>query len=72
MSEQYPRCAEAGTDPEPEERVHVRHLFKTEGRDLLDAVSPHELLEGILHAMIGVSTRHGLSSALITDMSQVI
>ena len=55
MSEQYPRRAEAGTDPEPEERVHVRHLFKTEGRDLLVAVSPHELLEGILHAMIGVS-----------------
>src|SRR3984957_13840559 len=38
----------------PEDRVHSRHLFKTEGRDLLDASSPQELLEGILHGMIGV------------------
>ena len=38
----------------PEDRVHSRHLFKTEGRDLLDASSPKELLEGILHGMIGV------------------
>ena len=72
MPVQYPGRAEAGTDPEPDERVQVRHLFKTEGRDLLDAISPHELLEGILHAMIGVS-RVTVSSAPITDMmSKVI
>jgi hypothetical protein len=70
---QYPAHAEAATDPEPEERVQIRHLFKTEGRDLLDATSPHELLEGVLHVMIGVSYV-GLSSSLITDdtMSKVI
>ena len=70
---QYPASAEASTGPEPEDRVQIRHLFKTEGRDLLDAASPHELLEGILHAMIGMSTHRSLSSALITDMmSKVI
>ena len=51
MSSKY----DAPTDNKPEERVQIRYLFRTEGRDLLDASSPHELLEGILHAMIGVS-----------------
>ena len=41
-------------DPKPEKRVHTRHLYKTIGRDLLSASSPREMLEGILHAMIGV------------------
>ena len=40
--------------PKPEMRIHTRHLYKSIGRDLLSASSPHELLEGILHAMIGV------------------
>ena len=38
-----------------ENRVHTRHVFETEGRDLLEASSPKELLEGILHGMIGES-----------------
>ena len=38
---------------QPEERIQSRHLFRTEGRDLLDASSPQELLEGILHSIIG-------------------
>ena len=60
----YPAPTEAGTDPEPEERVQTRHLFKTEGQDLLDARSPHELLEAILHAMIGVSLHVTVSPPL--------
>jgi hypothetical protein len=40
--------------PKPEKRVQTRHLYKSIGRDLLSASSPRELLEGILHAMIGV------------------
>jgi hypothetical protein len=46
--------SEAADAPKPEERVRTRHLFRTIGRDLLDASSPHELLEGVLHAMIGL------------------
>jgi hypothetical protein len=60
----YPAPTKAGTDPEPEERVQTRHLFKTEGQDLLDARSPYELLEAILHAMIGVSSHVAVSRPL--------
>jgi hypothetical protein len=38
----------------PEARFHSRSVFATEGRNLLDASSPKELLQGILHGMIGV------------------
>lgn len=37
----------------PEERVKLRVLFQHEGKDIVEARGPRELLECILHAMIG-------------------
>jgi hypothetical protein len=48
-------------DSKPEKRVHMRHLYKTIGQDLLSASSPRELLEGILHAAIGLFQFSNLS-----------
>jgi hypothetical protein len=61
-------------DPRPEKRVHMRHLYKTIGRDLPSASSPRELLEGILHAMIGVLpvSNRTFESLTLTMMFKVI
>jgi hypothetical protein len=39
--------------PEPEIRVHVRLYYSTVGKPLHECGTPYELLECILHAMIG-------------------
>ena len=42
------------SDPKmKEDRVHMRILIKTRGRPLKDAKSPKELVQGVLHAMLG-------------------
>ncbi|GJJ07763.1 hypothetical protein Clacol_001968 [Clathrus columnatus] len=38
---------------EPEQRAHVRLLISTEGGPLKDARNPKELLQAVMHAMIG-------------------
>lgn len=48
----------------PEERVLAHHFFKTDARDLLDASSPYELVEGIMHSMIGVYVISYLASVV--------
>jgi hypothetical protein len=48
----------------PEVRFRSRSVFATEGRDLLDASSPKELLQGILHGMIGVSGHQVIGLAI--------
>ncbi|TDL29912.1 hypothetical protein BD410DRAFT_893123 [Rickenella mellea] len=40
-------------DPKPELREHVRLMFESEGKPLSQASSPRELLEAILHAIVG-------------------
>jgi len=47
----------------PEHRIHMRIIIRTQGRSLMEAKGPKELLLGVLHAMIGQSA---LTSDLFT------
>ena len=40
---------------DPEGRVHRRIVMGTVGKTLLEAESPHQLVTGVLHCMIGTS-----------------